>query len=174
MSDNKSLVVLAEQAAKVETMLIESNGEISPELEAMLAEIDLALPEKVESYDLLLSRMETLSNFYLERAEMLEKMAKAASNVIERCQENLKLAMAKMQVDELKGIDVRYKLTNTAGKVVIENEELIPAGYTVIEQVKKIEKKRIAEDLKLGVPVNGARLEIGKSLRRYANTPGGK
>lgn len=173
MSD-KSLIVLAEEAAKIETALIESEGAITPELEAWLAEIDVSLPAKVENYSLLMDRMEALSDFYKSRADMLLKMSSAAMNVVGRCSENLKIAMEKMQVDEIKGIDVRYKLQNSNPKVVIENEELIPSEYTVIEQVKKIEKKRIAEDLKMGVPVNGARLEAGKSLRRYANTPGGK
>ncbi len=172
MSDSKSLVTLAEESAKLEIALSESGGELTPEIEAMLAEIDVALPEKVENYSLLIDRMTTLSAFYKDRAKFIERMASAAEKVVERCEFNLKLAMEKTGQTEIRGIDVRYKLSPTAGKVVIENEELIDPAYTVIEQVRKIEKKRIGEDLKAGVPVKGARLEVGTSLRRYANTPG--
>lgn len=173
MSD-KSLIVLAEEAAKIETALIESEGAITPELEAWLAQIDVSLPAKVENYSLLMDRMEALSDFYKSRADMLTKMARAANSVIERCEANLKIAMEKMQVDEIKGIDVRYKLQNSKPTVVIENEDLIPGEYTTIVPIKKHDKTRMAEDLKMGVPVSGARLEAGKHLRRFANTPGGK
>lgn len=174
MSDSKSLVRLAEESAKIEIALAESGGELTPEIEAMLAEIDVKLPEKVENYAMLMDRMDDLAEFYESRMEMLAKMKSAAIKVVERCEQNLKLAMEKTGETEIKGVDVRFKLSPTAGKVVIENEELIDPAYTVIEQVRKIEKKRIGEDLKAGVPVKGARLEVGTSLRRYANTPGRK
>ena len=175
MSDqSKSLISLAEESAKIETMLVESGGELTEAIEALLAEIDVKLPEKVENYSSLMDRMEALSVYYNDRAAFLQRMAKAASNVVDRCSENLKIAMVKLETDEIRGIDVRYKLTNTAGKVVIENDANVDPAYTTIEQVTKIDKKRIAEDLKLGVAVKGARLEIGKSLRKYANTPGRK
>ncbi len=174
MSENKSLVALAETSAQIERMLAEAGGELTPELETMLSMIDVKLPEKVENYSLLMERMDALAQFYDSRMELLSRMASAARKVVDRCEENLKVAMVKLETDEIQGIDIRFKLQNTAGKVVIPNEKELDPAYTTIESVTKIDKKRIGDDLKLGIPVRGARLEVGKSLRKYANTPGRK
>lgn len=171
---SKSLITLAEESAKIETALIESGGLLTPELEAMLDVIDVQLPEKVENYSLLMDRMTALSEFYDGRAEMLTRMSKAALAVVDRCKTNLQVAMVTLDTDEIVGIDVRFKLQNSPPKVVIENEENLDQAYVVLETVTKIDKKRIAADLKLDLPVRGARLEVGKSLRQYANTPGRK
>lgn len=174
MSDSKSLVRLAEESAKIEIALAESGGELTPEIEAALAVLDLKLPAKIDGYAFFLERMAQVACHYDERVKAYERMSKSANAVIKRLEDNIKYAMESTKTDEIKGVDVRFKLSPTAGKVVIENEELIDPAYTVIEQVRKIEKKRIGEDLKAGVPVKGARLEVGTSLRRYANTPGRK
>lgn len=171
---NKSLITLAEESAKIEIALIESGGEITPEIEAWLADVEIDLPEKVENYALIMERMEALGSHYDDRAEMLQRMSRAVANVVERCKENLKIAMVKLETDEIQGVDVRFKMTESAGAVVYENEKLIPPEYTTIEQVVKIDKKRIGEDLKLGVPVDGCRLEKKKVLKKYANSPGKK
>lgn len=171
---SKSLVALAEQAAALETALVESGGELTPELEAMLAELDVKLPEKVDNYSMILDRMSMLSDFYIERAERLLKMSKAATLLKERLKDNIKIAMEKLGETEIQGVETKFKLVQSNPSVVIENEELIDAAYKVQEIKIKVEKKRIAEDLKLGVDVRGARLERTTSLREYANTPNRK
>lgn len=172
--ETKSLVSLAEESAKIEIALALSGGELTPEIEAMLADINVAVPAKVENYALLMERMDALAQHYASRAEMLVRMAKAAKNVIARCEDNLQLAMIRMDQSEISGIDIRFKLQNSPPKVVIDDESAIDPAYTVQEITTKIEKKRIGEDLKNGVPVRGARLEFNKHVRKYANTPGGR
>lgn len=173
--DKKSLVILAQESARIEMMLAESGGELTPQLEEMLAEIDIKLPQKVENYSLLMERMDALALHYNERASMLLKMSTAAKSVIERCKQNLKQAMINMQAEEIYGVDVRFKLQNNPPSVFIEDEKAIDGAYTVVvPQTIKIDKNRIKEDLKMGMTVKGARLEVGQSIRQYANTPGRK
>lgn len=171
---NKSLVALVDETSALERALIESGGEITEEIAKLLEVRDLHLPTKVDNYALVIDRMESISTFYKMKADAYLLMAKAASGVIDRCQFNLKLAMQAMHTDELTGFDVRYRLTNSTPACIIEDETMLDAGYKITETITKIDKKRLVEDLKLGVPVDGARLEKTTALRRYMNSPSKK
>lgn len=169
---SKSLVNLVSHASELETALVESGGEITPEIESLLEIKDVHLPDKIDGYAMFLDRMELVEAFYKAKAEAYLRLAKAASNVIDRCESNLKFAMNATHQDELIGNDFRYKLVKSNPAVIVEEESKLDESYKITEVVTKIDKKKIAEDLKLGVPVEGARLEQSHSLRRYANAPG--
>lgn len=177
MSDvinKKHIFQLLAESNTLEQMLIESHGELTPEIEEMLTIKDVQLPEKIDGYAFVIDRMDSVSDFYKRKAEMFMRLSKSATSVSYKCKENLKSAMALMNVDELSGFDVRFKLVKSNPSCVIEDENKIDASYKVTETVISIDKKRIAQDLKLGVPVDGARLEQGTSLRTYANSPNAK
>jgi hypothetical protein len=168
---SQSLMSLIDQSARIEKMLVESDGEIGPELEAMLAQIDISLPEKIDDYDFRIERMEIISEFYKRKASFYIKLADSAAAAAKRCKDNLKAAMITLGTDEIEGNDVRFKLSASNPSCVIENESKIDDCYKIIETSVKIDKKRIIEELKLNLPVFGARLEYGKSLRRYPKSP---
>lgn len=168
---NKSLMALVDEASKIEMALIESGGVFTSEVEKLIEIKDLQLPEKVDGYDLVMERMESLARFYDEKAQMFLKMSDAASNVEKELKTRIKHAMTTMNSDEISGHDVRFKMMNANPTCVIEDENKIEGHYKITEIVTKIDKKRIAEDLKLGVPVTGAHLEHSQYVRRFVNKP---
>ena len=170
MSDSKSLATLVSMVAEIETSLIENDGELSPRIEAILAEIDVKLPEKVENYAGIVARMQLAQEYYSDKAVQLMKMAKSAKAVEARCKENLVLAMEALGVKELLGTETRFKLMETKS-VSIDHETLIEESYKHTETVVSIEKKRIGEDLKAGVPVKGASLKINHHVKQFAKGP---
>lgn len=172
MSDQKSLVELAKNSATLEEMLIMSGGEMTAEIEDMLTVKDIQLPAKIDSYALVMDRMESISRFYEEKAEFYQRLSRAADNVIVRCKENLKFAMITLHEDEIVGFDVKFKLVKSNPSCIIEDELKIDPAYTTVKTVVTVDKKRITEDLKLGIPVAHAHLEQGVSLRKFANSPG--
>lgn len=174
MNASKSLMTLVAESSELENQLIQSGGEITPEIEALLEVKDLQLPDKVDNYGLVMDRMAMISEFYTQRAEMFLKMSKAADSVIDRCKSNLKLAMENLKTDEILGHDIKFKIVKSNPTVVIEDESKIDPAYTTTQTVVKIDKKRIGEDLKVGIEVAGAKLQQGSSLRQYANTPKSK
>ena len=174
MSETQSLVVLAQKSAAIETLLIESGGELTPELEEALTVKEEQLPAKIDGYALFMERMEMVAEHYSERARFYEKFAKSAIAVADRLETNIKFAMETMGTTEILGNDVRFKIQNTAPSVVTENEFEIPDEYKSSKQVVTIDKKKIAEVLKAGGTVPGARLNRGTTIRKYANTPGRK
>ena len=165
----KSLINIVNDCALIEKALIESGGEITPEIELMMAIKDIQLPEKVDSYAAIMERFDNVSEFYNMKAKAFFKMYQATAKISEGCSDRIKFAMVEMKLTELHGHDVRFKLSDTAGAVEIVNETLIPSEYKTIVQNTVTDKKRIAEDLKLGIPVNGCELKINKSLRKYLN-----
>lgn len=167
----KSLAVLIDETAALEHALVESQGEITPEIEAMLAVKDTHLPEKVDAYAMVIERMDTIFAFYRAKAELFNRMAKAAEAVSNRCEYNLKTAMETLHTDEIKGHDIKFKLLKSNPAVEIEDDSKLDPAYLITETVTKVDKKRIVEDLKLGVPVAGAKLRQSFALRKYVNTP---
>lgn len=158
---------------QLESLLISSEGEITEEMAPLLVLKEVNLPEKVDSYYMMMDRMEFVSMFYKQKAEAFLKMAKAAERIIENCENNLYLSMKELQVDELKGNDFRFILKNNPPSVQIDNEELIDAAYReTIPATTVIRKKKIADDLKLGVPVAGAQLVTKQSIKMSLNSPG--
>lgn len=174
MSDSKSLKQLVDSTSQLENLLIESDGEITPEIEALLVinpEMHVQLPAKVDSYALFMDRMDMVSEFYKSKAQDYLKLSKSAESVIERCKANLKFAMESLHTDELKGFDVRFKLVASQPKVIIDDESKIDQTYKKEVIEISIDKKQIAKDLKDGAPVEGAHLEPSFSLRTFANSP---
>ncbi len=169
-----SLREILEVASNIENMLVESQGEITSEIEAALAIKDINLPAKVDSYGFVMDRMASVADFYKQKAKFFERLAKAADSVVERCEDNLKASMQTLRVDEILGNDIRFKLQKSNPSVVINNEDLVDKIYKNEKITVSIDKKRIAEDLKIGVPVAGAHLEQGFSLRKSANRLGSK
>ncbi|MBL0233213.1 MAG: siphovirus Gp157 family protein [Chitinophagaceae bacterium] len=69
------------------------------------------------------------------------------------------------EVEELCGSKFLFRLVNNPPSVSVIDEKLISDDYKTIVQTTKIDKKRISEDLKLGVAVNGCELVQGKRLK---------
>lgn len=170
-SENKSLLALVQESNELEKQLIESNGVLTPELEAALEVKEIQLPEKVDGYNAIIERFEWIKKSYKERADFFMALSKSSQSLIDRLESNIKTAMQGLNVEELEGIDYRFKLQKSPPSVVIEDEAKIDGAYKITETITKIDKKRLAEDMKLGVPVAGAKLNQGYYVRSYSNNP---
>jgi hypothetical protein len=171
MAETHTLLALVEHARTVEAALFENDGEITPEIEQMLLVTDVHLPAKIDAYQATMERFEAFAEIHKQKADAQYRIVKSCQAVVERLKENLKIAMQELGTDELSGIDTRFKLQQSPPSCVIDNEESLDAAYKTIVQTTKIDKKRILEDLKLGVPVVGAHIEQSSYIRQYANSP---
>lgn len=162
---SESLNSILQKLVTIEGMLVESQGEITPEIESLLAVKEITLPEKVEGYAAVIERLKLVTEYYENKAELYAKISKATKLAGDRCKDNLKNAMDILGVKELKGVETKFKLSPSNPSVVISDESLIEGPYLITETVTKVDKRKIAEDLKLGVPVKGATLKENFSLR---------
>lgn len=168
-TEEMSLVMLTGLAQQIEKSLIESGGEITPEIEKMLSVVDAELPKKVDSYDFLMQKFDKECELWRERADKLYALSNAFLKAKETLKERILFAMQNSGATEVLGDSVRFKLVATPPALQIVDESKIPEGYfeTVIE--KKLKKAQLKNDLKEGIPVSGAALTQGQSVRVFAN-----
>jgi hypothetical protein len=165
MSENKSLRALVTETARIEELLTDSLGELTPEIEQAIAVVDFHLPQKVDNYKMTIDRFELITNYYKEKAESFLRIAKGADKIVSRCHENLKEAMTRLELNEINGNDFSFKLVNNPPSADIPDDNEVPDAYAIIKQVRTIDKKRVLDDLKLGVPIQGATLKRGQRVK---------
>lgn len=170
MTDQKkSLMDIAKDAYDFEQRIIEAGGEISEALEAELVNINKDLTTKVDAYFWRMNQLEGRAEVYKKQATMILSIATSLNRVVEEMEERIKQAMITMKVPEVRGDTAKFKLTDTAGKLIIEDEKLIPMAFkTIVPESYVPDRKRIKDALTKGEQVSGVRLEPGFGLRKYA------
>lgn len=153
-------------ADQIENMLIESGGELTPEMESLLSLNPKTISEIVDIKYMSLERMEASVEMFKKKAEQFEKIAISLDQARKYINESIKQYMVESGKKELKGNDYQFKLSGAAPKVQIVDESKLDSCYKKEKVEIQIDKKRIAEDLKKGIPVEGAILEESYSLRK--------
>lgn len=169
MAATQTLPQLMALSREVFDAIIENQGALTPEIEAALAHVETNLPEKIDSYAFILDRLEMEEVYWKEKAEKYARIAKGCSSTMSFLKDRIKQVALENGKTELLGHDNKFTLVNSKPSVEINNEELIEAIYKKEVVTYKIDKKKIEEDLKLGLPVAGASLRETKALRLTAN-----
>ncbi len=167
----KALSQIVNEAVSIEQMLIESGGELTPEIQAALSVNADQLAEKVDGYHSIMERFKDLSVHYAARARFFEKISEQCDGVIDKLRANVIFAMDKLGSDEIKGQDVRFKLTLTSGSLKITDKEMIPVEFKEEVITTEIKKDELKEAIKKDKEIKGAEVVYSKSLRVYANLP---
>jgi len=164
-----SLTEIINQVSEIEKQLADSGGELTPELEAMIVQVEISLPAKIDSYDYVIRKMSHAAEFYKERAQFFTKFSKSCENVGKKIKDSLKFRMLEMGLEELLGNEIRFKLRNNKPSVFIKDESLVPDKYRIAVTTYKIDNDKILADLKAGVDVPGAEILQSKSVLVYPN-----
>lgn len=164
----KDLISIVMEMNAVTQQIIESGGELSPQLEEFFASVSKDLAQKTDSYAFVMDRLDAEEKFWAEKAEQFGRVAKSVGNARERMKQAIKTAMHVMETDEVKGNDFRFKLSRSTPKLVID-QNLLPAHYFMIVNSRVVDKEMIARELEAGHEIAGAKMEEVKSLRKYVN-----
>lgn len=168
MSDNKPLMALVNEAAEIENRIIESNGELTPEIEALLYLNTNELSQKVDNYVGLMKKMELTASYYKDKAQFFLKLANTFDKVHDSCCERMLQALKTLGTDEIKGHDYKFKIYKSPPKLIIDDKEAIPEQYLIINTNVDIDKDALKSQLKNGA-VSGAHLESGSYVKILAN-----
>lgn len=166
MSTN-TLPALVAEMSLILNQIIEAGGELSPELETSFDNLGGAIQTKADNYAFFMDRLDAEADFWKAKADSYIKVSRSCANLKERLNNSIKLAMRTLDTDEVKGHDMRFKLSKLAPKLVLEGE--VPAEYKMVVTTTVPDKERIKADLTNGVVIAGAVLEPVYSLRKYAN-----
>ena len=102
-----------------------------------------------------------------KQAEATAAAAKSLEIAVDRIKDRIKTAMSILHTDEVHGSFVRFKLSNGAPKVIIDDERMVPAEYMAIKTTMTPDKVRIGTFLKDDQTIPGCHLEPTKTLRTY-------
>lgn len=165
-----TLRALVENELQIMQALYDAGGEITPEIEGRLKLSENAMPEKVDGYAHMIDRLTSEA----QRLEVIEdqyrQMIGSLHKAIDWMKETLKTAMLQMSVEEITGVDRKFRLQRATPRLEVDKDYL-PAIYMREEVIYKNNTDQIKKDLADGVKVPGARLVESYYVKAYANSP---
>lgn len=161
------------QTRNVVAEVIASGGVLSPENELLQIELEKALPIKIDQYAYLMQALESEAEHFKAVAKEFEDLAAGCEKTYEFLKERIKNGAVALKLNEVQGHNFKFVISDSNPSVEINNEDLIPEAFKKTKTTVSIDKKLIAEELKLGMPVAGASLKYGKSIRISKNRKAG-
>lgn len=142
-------------------MLEENGGEITPEIEQMLAINAENFVAKAEGYAEVITKYAHISANAAERIKQFQTIKKIADNAERRMKERLQQAMEEYGLTKVE-CGLRKLSLRTSQAVEITDEAKLPNEY--IKVATSVDKSALRADLMAGVVVEGAELKTNKSL----------
>ncbi len=167
---SETLRSLVEISHEIIRKLTDSEGLITPEIEALLEVRDIHLPGKIDGYSIAMDRLQLEEDYWDKKAKALQAAADSFSAARGKLKANIKAAMNSLEVDELKGEAYRFKLSKLKPKLVLDKSK-IPEEYqqTIVTTTHEPDKEKIELALLENKFVDGAKYEDVSSLRIYIN-----
>lgn len=163
-----TLPALLIESHRIILSLIENEGEVTPELEALMAETHFKLAEKVDRYAYVLEMLETQEIWYRSKAHEFSHMAARLEANRQKMKDRMKEMMVAINQNELSGNEVRFKLINGKGHIEIDpntDPKDVPAPFR--REKFEFDKIAIRGAIELGATLDFATLEPTKELRKY-------
>lgn len=158
-----NLIELAREAQHLLSMLEDSGGEITPELEYAL-EINRAdLAVKADAYAHVLDRIPALVTYWKDQRDQAARVVRGLDALEERIKNRIKEGMLAMGATKLEGGSVKFSISPSKPALVIGD---IPSEYLMPVTTMVPDKERIRAELEAGATVPGAELRTGVTLRR--------
>lgn len=171
--DKKSLPVLVSEMHSILAEIINAEGELTPELEAMFDSVSSDLAIKADGYAFFMDRLKNEADFWKAKADGYYKVSQSCKNLRERLNDSIKNAMRVLDKTEIEGNDMRFVLSKLENKISID-ERLLPENYKIIHTQKIVDRERVKEHTKAGIEIPGVTQDAVFGLRKYINSKKGK
>lgn len=157
-----TLYNITSEQLRINELLEESGGELTPEIEEALMLNAENFEIKADGYIESISRYKALAEAADVRIKEMQRIKKTAENIEKRLKERLLQAMMVMEVDKME-IGLRKLSFRNSTAVSITDETHIPAEYIIVET--KVDKMKIKDALKNGEIIPGAELVNNRSIQ---------
>ncbi|MBR4614996.1 MAG: siphovirus Gp157 family protein [Kiritimatiellae bacterium] len=156
-----TLYQISEDQRRLNAMLEETGGELTPELDEALAITEQNFVSKAENYGKAILHYKQLVAAAKAETDRIKAIQKTCENAIARMEERLRDAMILFDKPKVEMATLKLSLRKSE-RVVIDDENNLPADCIVVKtEVSKTEVKR---HLKAGETI-GAHLEENQSLQ---------
>lgn len=162
MGEKLTLYELTSEHHLIMDAIEEAGGEITPEIEAMLAINEDNFLTKAEGYAEIIAKYTILAENAKARKSQCERVQRVAENAVKRMKERIAQAMEEYNLPKVE-IGMHKLSFRTSQAVEITDETKIPNDY--IKVATSVDKKKLRDDLLAGVVVEGAELKTKKSLQ---------
>ena len=159
---NLSLYHITSEQLRINELLEESGGELTPEIEEALAINETNFLAKSEGYIESIAKYKALAEAADVRIKEMQRIKKTAENIEKRLKERLLWAMNAMERDRVEVGARKLSIRNTTS-VNITNEAHIPSNYIKVET--SVDKVSLKRDLVAGMVLEGAELITNKSIQ---------
>jgi len=140
--------------AKMIASLLETE-ELTPQLEAMLVINQQELTQKSIDYVKVIRNKEADSNAIETEIKRLKAMKDANDRVIDRMKLAVKNSMMTSGIDKIESSLFKLSLRRSEAVEVVNIDQL-PESLTVVKKTVSADKVKIKEQIKNGIPVEGA------------------
>lgn len=164
---SKSLVNIINEFSRLDSLLIESGGELTEELEQALALNEKNLQQKVDGYKLYIEHLKTRAEYFKNLENEAKEARKMFENVEDKLKERIKHVMSFLNVNEIEGETFRFKLIEGKDKLVVKDEALVSDEYKREVVSLELDKEKLLHDLQSGLKIEGVEIQVIKSLRTY-------
>jgi len=167
-----NLTLALYQADKIEQMLIDSGGEVTPEIELEMKVNPATITDLIDIKYISLERMESSIEFFEKKEQEFKAIRLSLANAKKYIQDSIKQYMIESGKDDLMGQEYRFKLSKGKPTVNVLREEALSPTYFKTKTETTVDKALIFDDLKKGIPVEGCVLEESYTLRKSINKGG--
>lgn len=157
-----TLYHITSEQLRINELLEESGGELTPEIEEALMLNEQNFVTKADGYIESIAKYRALAEAADVRIKEMQRIKKTAENIEKRLKERLMTAMCVMDRDSVEIGSRKLSLRHTKS-VNITDAARIPSVFSIVEV--KHDKKRIGEALKNGELVPGAELVSNTSIQ---------
>lgn len=164
-----SLVDLTKESQALILKIIEAGGEITPEVEQELSNVELNLAEKIDRYAYLIERLNDEAEHWKKKKQKMDRLKCACENAAKNLKNTIKLSMQMQKVTEVKGIDEKFILVKQRDIVEIDDLTKLPKKYTKTVITVEPDKNAIRVALNENKKVPGARLVKSEYIKATAN-----
>jgi hypothetical protein len=159
-----NLYQLTTEYKQLESILIENEGELTPDLEQALQINQDQLQAKGISYGYVIKSIEAESDIIDTEIKRLTQLKKTRDNAAERLKTTLKQAMEMYGVLELKTPTLKISFRKSESVEIIDMD-LLDEKYITKKTTEMANKTEIKEALKRGEVIEGAELRINNNLQ---------
>ncbi|CZS03396.1 siphovirus Gp157 family protein [Clostridioides difficile] len=159
-----TLYELTTDLLEIEEGLTETTGNEAEKLEEIKEIIKQEIQNKNTRIVSVIINIDSDINSIDSEIKRLQELKRVKKNTIDRLKSNIKDCMELLGTKKVETILGNISIRKSAGSLVIEDEEKIPAIYKTVEQVVKVDKNTIKDFIKKGHEVEGCRIEYSTTL----------